>query len=53
MHTEGKGVEIATQKADEGNILQRYGNGYSELNSDIMQTIELIKSLKLKQRTTF
>lgn len=40
-------VEIATQKADEGkHIANSMINGYSELNSDIMQTIELIKEFE-------
>ena len=40
-------VEIATQKADEGkHIANSMINGYSELNSDIMQTIDLIKEFE-------
>src|SRR5574344_64748 len=40
-------VEIATQKADEGkHIANSMINGYSELNSDIIQTIELIKEFE-------
>src|SRR5574344_551435 len=40
-------VEIATKKADEGkHIANSMINGYSELNSDIMQTIELIKEFE-------
>ena len=40
-------VEIATQKADEGkHIANSMINGYSELNSDIMHTIELIKEFE-------
>ena len=40
-------VEIATQKADEGkHIANSMINGYSELNSDIIQTIDLIKEFE-------